>query len=136
MDEQGKFEFIKELGRGSFGSVVLARNTKTGEQVRLCKLPVCAAQCGLHILSMCACLLHAGRRVPTMQQLICCRCCTSEQVGNRQECALPASCWGWIVQSDYSSVIIINGASLQCGFMCADAVAAGLAVCCCALLRV
>lgn len=39
MDEQGKFEFIKELGRGSFGSVVLARNTKTGEQVRLsCKL--------------------------------------------------------------------------------------------------
>jgi serine/threonine protein kinase len=35
MDEQGKFEFIKELGRGSFGSVVLARNTKTGEQVRL-----------------------------------------------------------------------------------------------------
>ncbi|WIA16599.1 hypothetical protein OEZ85_013266 [Tetradesmus obliquus] len=38
MDEQGKFEFIKELGRGSFGSVVLARNTKTGEQVAIKKM--------------------------------------------------------------------------------------------------
>jgi serine/threonine protein kinase len=41
MDEQGKFEFIKELGRGSFGSVVLARNTKTGEQVCLLQAFVC-----------------------------------------------------------------------------------------------
>ncbi|KAF6263511.1 kinase-like domain-containing protein [Scenedesmus sp. NREL 46B-D3] len=38
MDEQGKFEFIKELGRGSFGAVVLARNTKTGEQVAIKKM--------------------------------------------------------------------------------------------------
>lgn len=47
MDEGGKFVFIKELGRGSFGAVVLARNTKTGEQVAIKKmerahLQVCA----------------------------------------------------------------------------------------------
>lgn len=38
MDQEGKFEFIKELGRGSFGAVVLAKNTKTGEQVAIKKM--------------------------------------------------------------------------------------------------
>jgi serine/threonine-protein kinase SRK2 len=38
MDQDGKFEFIKELGRGSFGAVVLARNTRTGEQVAIKKM--------------------------------------------------------------------------------------------------
>lgn len=38
MDQEGKFEFIKELGRGSFGSVVLAKNTRSGEQVAIKKM--------------------------------------------------------------------------------------------------
>lgn len=38
MDDGGKFVFLKELGRGSFGAVVLARNTKTGEQVAIKKM--------------------------------------------------------------------------------------------------
>jgi serine/threonine protein kinase len=38
MDEGGKFVFLKELGRGSFGAVVLARNTKSGEQVAIKKM--------------------------------------------------------------------------------------------------
>jgi serine/threonine-protein kinase SRK2 len=38
MDEAGKFEFVRELGRGSFGAVVLARNTRTGEQVAIKKM--------------------------------------------------------------------------------------------------
>jgi hypothetical protein len=38
MDENGKFEYIKELGRGSFGAVVLARNTRTGENVAIKKM--------------------------------------------------------------------------------------------------
>jgi serine/threonine protein kinase len=73
MDEQGKFEFIKELGRGSFGSVVLARNTKTGEQVRLLQayhcfqLEVCGQVCGVITVMLCkinnACLLPAERLV-------------------------------------------------------------------------
>lgn len=38
MDQEGKFEFIAELGRGLVGSVVLARKKKTGEQVAIKKL--------------------------------------------------------------------------------------------------
>lgn len=38
MDSAGKYVFIKELGRGAFGAVVLARNTKTGEQVAIKKM--------------------------------------------------------------------------------------------------
>jgi serine/threonine protein kinase len=38
MDSAGKYVFIKELGRGAFGAVVLARNTKTNEQVAIKKM--------------------------------------------------------------------------------------------------
>lgn len=35
MDIERKYVHIKELGKGSFGSVVLARNTITGEPVAI-----------------------------------------------------------------------------------------------------
>lgn len=54
MDEQGKFVFIKELGRGSFGAVVLARNTKTNEQVAIKKMERAHLQvCGDDVGMMC-----------------------------------------------------------------------------------
>jgi serine/threonine protein kinase len=38
IDEAGKYQFQRELGRGAFGSVCLAVNTATGEQVAIKKL--------------------------------------------------------------------------------------------------
>eukprot|EP00879_Flechtneria_rotunda_P000411 GHRR01000505.1.p1 GENE.GHRR01000505.1~~GHRR01000505.1.p1 ORF type:complete len:321 (+),score=76.98 GHRR01000505.1:171-1133(+) len=38
MDPEGKYQFIRELGRGAFGAVDLAKNTKTGEQVAIKKM--------------------------------------------------------------------------------------------------